>query len=60
MLFVYVPVIDMLGLQKPSSKEAAMRAELWGTFSVRDHLRPRSFIAEVLLYDRLSNFSKVC
>ena len=27
--------------------------ELWGTFSVRDHLRERPFLAEVLLYDRL-------
>lgn len=30
-----------------------MRRERWGTFSVADHLRPRSFVAEVLLYDRL-------
>jgi hypothetical protein len=27
--------------------------ELWGTFSVGDHLRRRAFIADVLLYDRL-------
>jgi hypothetical protein len=27
--------------------------ELWGTFSVSDHLRPRAFVADVLLYDRL-------
>jgi hypothetical protein len=27
--------------------------ELWGTFSVRDHVRSRAFVAEVLLYDRL-------
>ena len=27
--------------------------ELWGTFSVRDHLRDRPFLSEVLLYDRL-------
>ncbi len=29
------------------------RTELWGTFSVKDHLRKRPFVAEVLLYDRL-------
>jgi hypothetical protein len=28
-------------------------AELWGTFSVRDHLQPCAFVADVLLYDRL-------
>lgn len=27
--------------------------ELWGTFSVGDHLRRRPFVADVLLYDRL-------
>jgi hypothetical protein len=30
-----------------------MTLELWGTFSVRDHLVPRAFVADVLLYDRL-------
>jgi hypothetical protein len=30
----------------------AMR-ELWGTFSVRDHLEQRPFVADVMLYDRL-------
>ena len=30
-----------------------MPIELWGTFSVRDHLEPRAFVADVLLYDRL-------
>jgi hypothetical protein len=30
-----------------------MDYELWGTFSVKDHLRPRAFVADVLLYDRL-------
>lgn len=30
-----------------------MSRERWGTFSVADHLKPRSFVAEVLLYDRL-------
>jgi hypothetical protein len=29
------------------------KVELWGTFSVRDHLRKRAFVAEVLAYDRL-------
>ena len=30
-----------------------MSIELWGTFSVRDHIVDRAFIADVLLYDRL-------
>lgn len=30
-----------------------MSIELWGTFSVRDHLAPRAFVADVLLYDRV-------
>jgi hypothetical protein len=30
-----------------------MSVELWGTFSVRDHLAPRAFVADVLLYDRV-------
>jgi hypothetical protein len=30
-----------------------MAAELWGTFSVTDHLRDRPFVADVLLYDQL-------
>jgi hypothetical protein len=30
-----------------------MSIELWGTFSVRDHLEPRAFVADVLLYDRV-------
>jgi hypothetical protein len=30
-----------------------MSLELWGTFSVRDHLDDRAFIADVLLYDQL-------
>jgi hypothetical protein len=29
------------------------KSELWGTFSVRDHLRRRAFVAELLIYDRL-------
>ena len=33
--------------------EESKRIELWGAFSVRDHLRRRPFVAEVLLYDRL-------
>jgi hypothetical protein len=28
-------------------------APVWGTFSVRDHLRPEAFLREVLLFDRL-------
>lgn len=27
--------------------------ELWGTFAVDDHLRPRAFVAESVLFDRL-------
>jgi hypothetical protein len=27
--------------------------ELWGTFSVRDHLEQRPFVADLMLYDRL-------
>jgi hypothetical protein len=27
--------------------------ELWGTFSVRDHLDERPFVADLMLYDRL-------
>jgi hypothetical protein len=34
-------------------QEADMDWELWGTFSVGDHLRRRAFVADVLLYDRL-------
>ena len=30
-----------------------MTMELWGTFSVKDHLVHRAFVADVLLYDRL-------
>jgi hypothetical protein len=34
-------------------EEAAMSREVWGTFSVRDHLVEHAFVADVLLYDRL-------
>lgn len=27
--------------------------ELWGTFAVSDHLRPRAYVAEAILFDRL-------
>lgn len=30
-----------------------MLRELWGTFSVRDHLEERPFVADVMLFDRL-------
>jgi hypothetical protein len=30
-----------------------MARRLWGCYSVADHLRPRAFVADVLLYDRL-------
>lgn len=32
---------------------ASATTEYWGTFSVRDHLARRPFVADVLLYDRL-------
>jgi hypothetical protein len=30
-----------------------MPDEVWGTFSIDDHRRPRAFVADVLLYDQL-------
>jgi len=30
-----------------------MSRELWATYSVRDHLRSRAFVADAMLYDRL-------
>lgn len=42
-----------LTLSVHSDEEITMQTELWGTFSVRDHLRKRPFVTEVLLYDRL-------
>jgi hypothetical protein len=36
-----------------SDEETIMPTELWGTFSVKDHLRKRPFVTEVLVYDRL-------
>jgi hypothetical protein len=30
-----------------------MRTDVWGTFSVRDHLRPEAFLREALLFDQL-------
>ena len=30
-----------------------MPREVWGTFSVADHLREQAFVADILLYDRL-------
>ena len=35
------------------SEQTVERSELWATFSVKDHVRPGAFVAEVLLYDRL-------
>src|SRR5438128_2340151 len=40
-------------LRTKCKEENTMEWELWGTFSVGDHLRRRPFVAEVLLYDRL-------
>jgi hypothetical protein len=36
---------------------SAQPHELWGTFAVDDHLRPRAFVAESILFDRLSGSS---
>lgn len=33
--------------------ENTPKVEVWGTYSVRDHLRSRAFVADVLLYDQL-------
>jgi hypothetical protein len=33
--------------------EQELTKEVWGTFSVQDHVRPGAFVAEVLVYDRL-------
>lgn len=30
-----------------------MKIQQWGTYSVNDHLRPRPFVADVLLFDKL-------
>ena len=30
-----------------------MKLQQWGTFSVKDHLKPRAFVADVLLFDQL-------
>lgn len=30
-----------------------MARQVWGTFSVNDHCRPRAFVADVMIYDRL-------
>jgi hypothetical protein len=30
-----------------------MKPQLWGCYSVADHLEPRAFVADLLLYDRL-------
>jgi hypothetical protein len=30
-----------------------MKLQQWGTFSVKDHVKARAFVAEVLLFDRL-------
>ena len=30
-----------------------MSTEIWGTFAVDDHLRPRPFVTEALIFDRV-------
>ena len=30
-----------------------MAAEIWAAYSVRDHLRPNAFLADVVMYDHL-------
>ena len=37
-----------------SVRESAMGREVWGAYSVRDHLEPHPWAADVLLYDRLA------
>jgi hypothetical protein len=36
-----------------TAASAASSNELWGTFAVDDHLRPRAFVAETILFDRV-------
>jgi hypothetical protein len=33
--------------------EGIMSREVWGTYSVKDHLNPTAFLADLILYDRL-------
>jgi hypothetical protein len=37
----------------PAQEQYVGMRELWGTFSVRDHLDERPFVADLMLYDRL-------
>src|SRR5271165_2707828 len=42
--------LAMSGLEANSADE---QAQIWGTMSVGDHMRPRAFIAEIGLFDTL-------
>ena len=37
----------------PPRTAGTVEAPVWGTFSVRDHLKPEAFLREVLVFDRL-------
>src|SRR5215472_5359610 len=47
------PFCGAISIQVIRLGGCAMSRELWGTFSVRDHLAEHAFVADVLLYDRL-------
>jgi hypothetical protein len=38
---------------RTSTVSEVVETPVWGTFSVRDHLRPEAFLREVLVFDRL-------
>lgn len=42
-----------LDVIRSSAHTGSVPARLWGCYSVRDHLEPRAFVADLLLYDRL-------
>jgi hypothetical protein len=42
-----------LTLVSPLRQPLDMARRLWGCYSVADHLEPRAFVADLLLYDRL-------
>jgi hypothetical protein len=45
--------VGWLVLHSAQGDDRGAMRELWGTFSVRDHLEQRPFVADVMLYDRL-------
>jgi hypothetical protein len=36
-----------------AAKHENSMIQIWATYSVKDHLQPKAFIADVMLYDRL-------